>query len=78
MPVKHDLYLDLRLLKEDVQQRRAGNKHLDALLTQYDDVDKEVLKAEHAKASDEDVENMKKKRLLIKDKIADLLSLPPH
>ena len=70
MPVKHDLYQDLGLSKEVVHERRAGDKRLDSLLTQYDAADAEVLKAESASASDEDVEKLKKKRLLIKDEIA--------
>ena len=45
MPVKHDLYQDLGLSKEVVHERRASDKRLDSLLTQYDDADKEVLKA---------------------------------
>ncbi|ONH55671.1 hypothetical protein SAMN04490182_2659 [Pseudomonas cedrina] len=69
MPVKHDLYQDLGLSKEAVHERRAGDKRLDSLLTQYDAADGEVLKAESASASDEDVEKLKKKRLLIKDEI---------
>ncbi len=69
MPVKHDLYQDLGLSKDVIHERRAGDKHLDSLLTQYDDADKEVLKAESASASDEDVEKLKRKRLLVKDKI---------
>ncbi|AZE67583.1 YdcH family protein [Pseudomonas synxantha] len=70
MPVKHDLYQDLGFSKEAVHERRASDKRLDALLTQYDVADGEVLKAEKASASDEDVEILKKKRLLIKDEIA--------
>ena len=73
MPVKHDLYQDLGLSKDVIHERRAGDKRLDSLLTQYDDADKEVLKAEAASASDEDVEKLKKKRLLIKDKIVEQL-----
>ena len=69
MPVKHDLYHDLGLIKEVVLERRANDKRLDSLLTQYDDADKEVLKAESASAGDEEVEKLKKKRLLIKDDI---------
>lgn len=69
MPVKHDLYQDLGLSKEVVHERRAGDKRLDSLLTQYDAADGEVLKAESASASDEDMEKLKKKRLLIKDEI---------
>ena len=70
MPVKHDLYQDLGFSKEAVHERRASDKRLDALLTQYDVADGKVLKAEKASASDEDVEILKKKRLLIKDEIA--------
>ena len=73
MPVKHDLYQDLGWSKEAVHERRAGDKRLDSLLTQYDDADKEVLKAESASASDEDVEKLKKKRLLVKDRIVEQL-----
>ena len=69
MPVKHDLYQDLGLSKDVIHERRAGDKRLDSLLTQYDDADAEVLKAEKASASDEDVEKLKKKRLLVKDEI---------
>ena len=73
MPVKHDLYQDLGLSKDAIHERRASDKRLDSLLTQYDDADKEVLKAEAASASDEDVEKLKKKRLLVKDKIVEQL-----
>ncbi|AZF15900.1 MULTISPECIES: DUF465 domain-containing protein [unclassified Pseudomonas] len=74
MPVKHDLYQDLGMSKEAVHERRASDKRLDSLLTQYDAADGEVLKAESASASDEDVEKLKKKRLLIKDEIVAKLS----
>lgn len=46
MPVKHDLYQDLGLSKEDVHERRANDKRLDSLLAQYDEADTKVLKAE--------------------------------
>ncbi|WPO00419.1 DUF465 domain-containing protein [Pseudomonas sp. MUP55] len=69
MPVKHDLYQDLGMSKEVVHERRASDKRLDSLLTQYDAADGEVLKAESASASDDEVEKLKKKRLLIKDEI---------
>ena len=74
MPVKHDLYQDLGLSKEVVHERRAQDKRLDSLLTQYDAADGEVLAAEKASASDEDVEKLKKKRLLVKDEIAQRLA----
>ncbi|MCK6190515.1 MULTISPECIES: YdcH family protein [unclassified Pseudomonas] len=70
MPVKHDLYQDLGLSKEVVHERRASDKRLDSLLTQYDAADGDVLEAESRKADDREVEVLKKKRLLIKDQIA--------
>ncbi|MGY4637229.1 DUF465 domain-containing protein [Pseudomonas sp. TE24901] len=73
MPVKHDLYQDLGLSKTVVHERRTSDKRLDSLLAQYDAADGEVLKAESASASDEDVEKLKKKRLLIKDEIVQRL-----
>ncbi|MCF4976178.1 DUF465 domain-containing protein, partial [Pseudomonas lactis] len=63
------LYQDLGLSKEVVHERRAQDKRLDSLLTQYDAADGEVLAAEKASASDEEVEKLKKKRLLVKDEI---------
>ena len=74
MPVKHDLYQDLGLNKEVVHERRANDKRLDSLFTQYDDADDEVLEAESRKADDMEVEVLKKKRLLIKDKIVERLA----
>ena len=73
MPVKHDLYQDLGLSKEVVHERRASDKRLNSLLDKYDVADGEVLEAEAAKASDEDVEKLKKKRLLVKDEIVEQL-----
>lgn len=73
MPVKHDLCQDLGLSKEVVHERRASDKRLDSLFTQYDLADAQVLKAESASASDEDVEKLKKKRLLVKDQIVQQL-----
>jgi uncharacterized protein YdcH (DUF465 family) len=73
MPVKHDLYQDLTFTREDIQQRRAGDNYLDSLLNQYDSADKEVLELESASGGDEELEKLKKKRLLIKDTIVEQL-----
>lgn len=73
MPVKHDLYQDLTFTKEDIQQRRAGDNYLDSLLHQYDGADKEVMELESSSGADEELEKLKKKRLLIKDKIVEQL-----
>ncbi|KAA0945846.1 MULTISPECIES: DUF465 domain-containing protein [unclassified Pseudomonas] len=73
MPVKHDLYQDLDLTKEDIQKRRADDKYLDSLLHQYDSADKEVVDFESSGGVDEELEKLKKKRLLVKDKIVNQL-----
>ncbi|OLF53360.1 DUF465 domain-containing protein [Pseudomonas chlororaphis] len=74
MPVPHDLYQDLSCSKEDIQQRRANDPHLNALFDKYDTIDGQVLKAEAAAAADDEVKKLKEKRLLIKDEISDKLT----
>lgn len=69
MPVKHDLYQDLGLSKEVIHQRRSGDSYLDSLLNQYDSADKEVVDLETTGGSDDELEKLKRKRLLLKDKI---------
>lgn len=73
MPVKHDLYQDLGLSKEAIHECRASDNRLDSLLHQYDSADKEVLELESSSGGDEELEKLKKKRLLIKDKIVEQL-----
>ncbi|WP_456027229.1 DUF465 domain-containing protein [Pseudomonas capeferrum] len=74
MPVKHDLYQDLGLTKEVVHERRRGDDRLNTLLEQYDAADKKVLAFESSGGADEELEKLKKKRLLVKDKIVQQLA----
>ncbi|AVO59834.1 DUF465 domain-containing protein [Pseudomonas sp. 22526] len=74
MPVPHDLYQDLSYSKEDIQQRRANDPHLNALFDKYSTIDDQVLKAEAAAAADEELKRLKEKRLLIKDEISEKLT----
>ncbi|AMS17614.1 MULTISPECIES: DUF465 domain-containing protein [Pseudomonas] len=74
MPVPHDLYQDLSYSKEDIQQRRANDPHLNALFDKYSSIDDQVLKAEAAAAADEELKRLKEKRLLIKDEISEKLT----
>ncbi|WP_085725682.1 DUF465 domain-containing protein [Pseudomonas sp. R37(2017)] len=69
MPVPHDLYQDLKRSKEEIQQKRTKDPLLDSLLNKYSQADAEVVKAEEAKSSDEQVTKLKAKRLEVKDKI---------
>jgi uncharacterized protein YdcH (DUF465 family) len=76
MPVKHNLFEDLKYSKEDIAQRRQTDALLNSLLSEYDSVDAEVVQAEAAAAADDTVKKLKEKRLLVKDKIVQQLEYP--
>jgi uncharacterized protein YdcH (DUF465 family) len=76
MPVTHDLYQDLKLSKEEIQQKRTKDPLLDSLINKYSQADAEVVKAEQAKSSDDSVRKLKETRLLVKDKIVRQLQAP--
>ncbi|KAF2394620.1 MULTISPECIES: DUF465 domain-containing protein [Pseudomonas] len=72
MPVPHDLYQDLKVSKEVIQQKRTKDPLLDSLINKYSQADAEVVKAETAKTdapSDDALKKLKEQRLLVKDKI---------
>jgi uncharacterized protein YdcH (DUF465 family) len=73
MPVPHDLYQDLKISKEDIQQKRTKDPLLDSLINKYSQADAEVVKAEQAKSSDDAVNKLKETRLRVKDKIVQQL-----
>ncbi|MES2869751.1 MAG: DUF465 domain-containing protein [Pseudomonadota bacterium] len=78
MPVKHDLFQDLGITKEEVSKRRGADPHLDKLFMQYSEKDVEVVEAEANDAigvSDDALRKLKEERLLIKDKIVKLLAI---
>ncbi|RON05542.1 YdcH family protein [Pseudomonas brassicacearum] len=74
MPVNHDLYQDLSCSKEVIQQKRANDPHLNALLDKYSEIDNRVLKAEAQAQADDEVRKLKEKRLSIKDEISQRLN----
>ncbi|WP_426114244.1 DUF465 domain-containing protein [Pseudomonas sp. DSP3-2-2] len=79
MPVKHDLYKDLGLTKEQVAEHTKKDKRLHQLLSDYGQIDTGVLDAESGSAgniSDDELKKLKEKRLLIKDKIVQRLTSP--
>lgn len=79
MPVKHDLYKDLGLTKDQVSERSQKDKKLNQLLNDYGQIDTDVLDAESGAAgsiSDNELKKLKEKRLLIKDKIVQRLEQP--
>ncbi|MBV4473362.1 hypothetical protein N8H74_04440 [Pseudomonas sp. B2M1-30] len=72
MPVPHDLYQDLSITKEKIQQIRSQDPHLDALINKYLQADKEVVEAETATSdapSDDVLRKLKEVRVFVKDQI---------
>jgi uncharacterized protein YdcH (DUF465 family) len=79
MPVKHDLFADLKLTRDEVTERSRSDARLQQLLSDYDEADLQVLDAEKGLAGgvgDDDLKKLKEKRLLVKDKIVQRLSTP--
>lgn len=75
MPVKHDLYADLSITREELGKRRGNDVKLNALVDQYDELDAQIVGIEEkGDASDDELRTLKEKRLLAKDKIARQLS----
>lgn len=76
MPVKHDLFADLSISKDELGKRRGGDPKLNQLVTDYDTIDGAIVKAENGSAgdiSDDQLRELKEKRLLAKDKIVQRL-----
>ncbi|WP_122740404.1 DUF465 domain-containing protein [Pseudomonas viridiflava] len=77
MPVKHDLFADLSLTRDEVAERGRHDARLQQLLNDYDSADVEVLNAEKGSAGgigDDALRKLKEKRLLVKDRIVQRLS----
>ncbi|KAA0995073.1 DUF465 domain-containing protein [Pseudomonas sp. ANT_J12] len=76
MPVPHNLYQDLNIPKEVIQQKRTTDPLLDSLINKYVQADNEVVKAETAQSdapSDDALKKLKEQRLQVKDKIVQQL-----
>lgn len=72
MPVKHDLYADLSITKDELVKLRGQDAKLNQLVDRYDILDADILKAEAGSAgevSDDQLKRLKEKRLLAKDEI---------
>ncbi|MCD5985907.1 MULTISPECIES: DUF465 domain-containing protein [Pseudomonas] len=77
MPVKHDLFADLSLTRDEVAERGRRDARLQQLLNDYESADVEVLNAEKGSAGgigDDALKKLKEKRLLVKDRIVQRLS----
>ncbi|UZJ62233.1 DUF465 domain-containing protein [Pseudomonas sp. KU26590] len=71
MPVKHDLYADLSITKEELAKRKSNDAKLNALVDHYDELDGHIVSVEQAgDVSDDELKKLKEKRLQAKDTIA--------
>ena len=78
MPVKHDLYADISVSKDELGKLRSKDARLNQLIEHYEKIDADILKAEAGSAggiSDDQLKKLKEKRLLAKDNIVE--HLPP-
>jgi uncharacterized protein YdcH (DUF465 family) len=71
----HDLLHEFPELEGQIENLRESNTDFAALMDQYDDLDARVRKLEElgTPVADETIEDLKKERLLLKDKLYDLL-----
>lgn len=72
MPVKHDLYADLNITRDELGKHRSKDAKLNQLVDDYETLDADIVKAEAGSAgdvSDDQLKKLKEKRLLAKDKI---------
>lgn len=78
MPVKHDLYADLKITREQVAERSKTDRKLDKLLIAYGQIDHEVVDAESGPAGgigDDELKKLKERRVSIKNEIVERLEL---
>lgn len=76
MPVKHDLFQDLGVAKDEVEALKNKDPHLAALIAKYALADQKVVEAEANNAigvSDETLNKLKENRLKVKDEVAQLV-----
>ncbi|SEP84574.1 hypothetical protein SAMN03159444_00639 [Pseudomonas sp. NFACC02] len=79
MPVKHDLYADLSVSKEELSKLRSKDAKLNQLVEDYGMIDTDILRAEAGEAgdvSDDQLKKLKEKRLLAKDQIVKHMTYP--
>lgn len=72
---KHDLIHELPEYKEKIHTLKNSNHHFAKLFDEYHQIDSEVLRIEEGveNTSDDYLESLKKKRLLLKDQLYGIL-----
>lgn len=75
---KHDLIHELPEHRERILHLKMTNKHFEKLLDEYHQLDHEVLRMEEGfeTPSDEVLEELKKKRLYLKDQLYSMILHP--
>lgn len=76
MPVTHDLFADLNTTQEDFDKLKEKHSELTKLHKDYLAVDKATVAAEGNGTADDKVTQLRKERLLIKDKIERIVHPP--
>ncbi|UCB55025.1 MAG: DUF465 domain-containing protein [Thiotrichales bacterium] len=72
---KHDLVHELPEHRERIQQLKTTDKHFEKLFDEYNELDDQILRMEEGfeTPSDEVLEELKKKRLFLKDQLYSMI-----
>jgi uncharacterized protein YdcH (DUF465 family) len=72
---KHDLIHELPEHRERILQLKESDKHFEALYDEYNELDHRILRMEEGfeTPSDDYLEELKKKRLQLKDRLYDII-----
>ncbi len=75
MAFQHDLAHEFPEMKETIHVLKTKDKHFKRLFDEYESISKELHRHDEGRAgiSDEHAEELKKKRLQLKDRLYDLL-----
>lgn len=75
---KHDLHHEFPEYHDRIHELKMSDKHFSRLFEEYHNINREVLKIEEGveNTSDEYLEDLKKKRLIYKDELYDMLINP--
>lgn len=76
MQVKHDLHHEFPEHYDRIHELKISDKHFSRLFNEYHEINREVMRIEDGieNQSDEYLENLKKKRLLHKDKLYGIIT----
>lgn len=73
---KHDLAHELPEFKEKIHELKVSNRHFQKLFDEYDEIDHQIRRceAEIEVHADDFVEELKKRRLALKDELFQMLN----